>query len=94
MEFEGDHEDFKVTTKPKIKSYEVPHESFSKEAVEKLMKEDEEHIKGIFGVDVSSICGSDLCSRVRTHMSSAQHRCPPAATHAVEQGAFDREVHG
>jgi ariadne-1 len=48
------NDDFKVTNKGKLKSYEVEHESLSQLDVEKLMQVDIEHISGIFGVDVRS----------------------------------------
>jgi ariadne-1 len=46
-------DDFKVAPKGKRKSYEIEYESLSQSAVENLIREDIEHISGIFGVDVS-----------------------------------------
>lgn len=45
-------DDFKTAAKGKLKSYEVEYESLSQADVEKLIREDTEHICGILGVDV------------------------------------------
>ena len=49
---EMDHEDYKVASKGKLKSYEVEYESLSQTAVEKLMQRDVDHICGILFVNV------------------------------------------
>lgn len=54
MDMDAFGEDFKVVPKGKHKAYEVEYESLSQAAVEKLMKQDVDHICGIFGVDVST----------------------------------------
>lgn len=43
-----------VPPQSKRKTYETDYESLSQSAVEKLMQEDMDHIRGILGVDVSS----------------------------------------
>lgn len=55
-------EDFKVVPKGKHKAYEVEYDSLSQAAVEKLMKQDVDHICGIFGVDVGT-SGSSIFYR-------------------------------
>ena len=47
-----DNEDYKVTSKGKLKSYEVEYESLSQTAVERLMQRDIDHICGILFVNV------------------------------------------
>ncbi|KAF7357948.1 RBR-type E3 ubiquitin transferase [Mycena venus] len=47
-------DDFKVPTKSTRKAYELDYDSLSQTAVEKLMEQDVEHIRGIFGVDAST----------------------------------------
>ena len=59
MDMDAFGEDFKVVPKGKHKAYEVEYDSLSQAAVEKLMKQDVEHICGIFGVDVG-ISGSSM----------------------------------
>ncbi|EDR12004.1 uncharacterized protein LACBIDRAFT_246915 [Laccaria bicolor S238N-H82] len=54
MDMDAFGEDFKVVPKGKHKAYEVEYDSLSQAAVEKLMKQDVDHICGIFGVDVST----------------------------------------
>ena len=49
---EMDNEDYKVTSKGKLKSYEVEYESLSQTAVERLMQRDIDHICGILFVNV------------------------------------------
>ena len=49
---EMDNEDFKVSSKGKLKSYEVEYESLSQTAVERLMQRDVDHICGILFVNV------------------------------------------
>ncbi|KAJ7354505.1 hypothetical protein DFH08DRAFT_855062 [Mycena albidolilacea] len=49
-----DLDDFKVTAKPTRKAYEIEYNSLTQSAIEKLMEEDVEHIRGIFGVDASA----------------------------------------
>ncbi|KAJ7233990.1 hypothetical protein C8J57DRAFT_1356553 [Mycena rebaudengoi] len=49
-----DMDDFKVPAKPARKAYEVEYDSLTQSAVEKLMDQDIEHIRGIFGVDAST----------------------------------------
>ncbi|TFK22213.1 RING-5 domain-containing protein [Coprinopsis marcescibilis] len=44
-------DDFKVSSKGKRKSYEVDYDSLSQSAVEKSMRDDAEHIRGILGVE-------------------------------------------
>ncbi|KAL0957075.1 hypothetical protein HGRIS_003172 [Hohenbuehelia grisea] len=55
-------DDFKISTKPVRKSYEIDSESLSQVAVEDLMNKDVEHICGIFGVPV------DTASLLLRHM--------------------------
>lgn len=62
MDMDAFGDDFKVVPKGKRKSYEVEYESLSQGAVEKLIKDDVEHICGIFGVDVS---GENIIRGVR-----------------------------
>lgn len=54
MDLENYADDFKVASKGKRKSYEVEYESLSQQAVEKLMKQDVDHICGILGVEVGA----------------------------------------
>ncbi|KAJ7785456.1 hypothetical protein B0H14DRAFT_3506873 [Mycena olivaceomarginata] len=49
-----DLDDFKVTAKPTARAYEIEYNSLTQSAIEKLMEEDVEHIRGIFGVDASA----------------------------------------
>lgn len=53
MDMDAFNEDFKVSSKGKLKSYEIDYESLTQGAVEMLMQADIEHISGILGVDVS-----------------------------------------
>lgn len=55
VDMDAFNEDFKVTTKATRKSYEIPYESLTQAAIEKVMQADIEHISGIFGVDVSQM---------------------------------------
>ncbi|KAJ7090870.1 hypothetical protein B0H15DRAFT_778838 [Mycena belliarum] len=49
-----DMDDFKVVPKTSRKAYELEYDSLSQPAIEKLMEQDVEHIRGIFGVDAST----------------------------------------
>ncbi|KAJ7622701.1 hypothetical protein B0H17DRAFT_1085285 [Mycena rosella] len=49
-----DMDDFKVAPKTARKAYELEYDSLSQAAIEKLMEQDVEHIRGIFGVDAST----------------------------------------
>ncbi|KAJ7633438.1 hypothetical protein DFH06DRAFT_692371 [Mycena polygramma] len=49
-----DLDDFKVASKTTRKAYELDYQSLSQTAIEKLMEQDVEHIRGIFGVDAST----------------------------------------
>ncbi|KAK7037516.1 hypothetical protein VNI00_011008 [Paramarasmius palmivorus] len=44
-------DDFKVSTKPQKKSYEIDHDPLSQAAVEQQMRQDIEHCCGILGID-------------------------------------------
>ncbi|KAI0075885.1 hypothetical protein K474DRAFT_1599120 [Panus rudis PR-1116 ss-1] len=52
MEMDTYTDAFKIN-KGKSKSYEVPHDPLTQAELEKLMRQDIEHISGIFGVDTS-----------------------------------------
>ncbi|KAF7376686.1 RBR-type E3 ubiquitin transferase [Mycena sanguinolenta] len=47
-------DDFKVPAKTTRKAYELESDSLTQSAVEELMEQDVEHIRGIFGVDAST----------------------------------------
>lgn len=47
---------FNVSSKGKQKGYEVDYTTLSQRDVEALMREDIEHISGIFGVEASLVC--------------------------------------
>lgn len=53
MDMDTFGDDFHVAPKSKRKSWEIDYTSLSQSAVERLMKEDVDHICGIFGVNVS-----------------------------------------
>lgn len=75
-------DDFKLAPKGKRKAYEVEYESLSQEAVEKLIKDDVEHICGIFGVDVS---GDKHLLRSGSNWHTIGWDCEPtAAVYVVE----------
>jgi ariadne-1 len=54
MDMDAFNEDFKVSSKGKLKSYEIEYESLAQADVVKLMQVDIEHISGILGVDASA----------------------------------------
>ena len=47
---------FDVSGKGKQKCYEVDYTTLSQRDIEHLMRQDIDHISGIFGIDVSRIC--------------------------------------
>ncbi|KAJ7233986.1 hypothetical protein C8J57DRAFT_1356567 [Mycena rebaudengoi] len=49
-----DMDDFKIPAKPARKSYEAEYDSLGQSAVEKLMEQNIEHIRSIFGVDANT----------------------------------------
>ncbi|KAJ3966704.1 hypothetical protein EV361DRAFT_832400 [Lentinula raphanica] len=51
MEMDDYNDDFRISAGSKQKSYEVDYKSLSQSSVEKSMKEDVDHICGIFGVE-------------------------------------------
>ncbi|KAG6827963.1 hypothetical protein H0H92_009822 [Tricholoma furcatifolium] len=61
-------EDFRIAPKNKTKAYDIDYESLSQAAVEKRMKDDVEHIRGIFGVD------GDTAALLLRHMSWNKER--------------------
>ncbi|KAJ7252146.1 hypothetical protein B0H12DRAFT_1118707 [Mycena haematopus] len=61
-------DDFKVPAKTTRKAYELECDSLTQSAVEKLMEQDVEHIRGIFGVDAST------ASLLLRHMSWNKER--------------------
>ncbi|KAJ7050024.1 hypothetical protein C8F01DRAFT_1060712 [Mycena amicta] len=63
-----DMDDFKVAPKSARKAYELEYTSLSQSAVEKLMEQDVEHIRGILGVDAST------ASLLLRHMSWNKER--------------------
>lgn len=50
-------DDFRVSTEPKRKAYDVDYESLSKAAVEAMMKKEVDECKDMLGIEVS------ICSR-------------------------------
>lgn len=84
-------EDFKISSKGKLKSYEVDYDSLSQAAVEKIMRDDADHIRGILGVEV----GGESSLLLHNAQAFVERHCETTVTPCrMEQREAYREVYG